>query len=90
MDQDARGELTQEELEAWNRSQKARAAELGEDLAEQITAAKEEAAAKEASSAKGSAGKGRSPNPERMHRKQRDPHPRTKERETQGMRHRWK
>eukprot|EP00972_Heterocapsa_arctica_P091147 13449384-Heterocapsa_arctica.AAC.1 len=69
MEQDARGELTPEEQEAWNRSQMARAAEIGEDLAKKITAEKEEAAAKEAPRAKGSAGKGRSPDPERILRR---------------------
>jgi hypothetical protein len=69
MELDAGADLTPSEQEAWNRSQIARAAELGEDLAIQLTAAKEEAAAKAATGAKGSEGNGRSPNPERILRR---------------------
>eukprot|EP00972_Heterocapsa_arctica_P030944 4550649-Heterocapsa_arctica.AAC.1 len=58
MNLDAGADLTQEEQEAWNRSQIARAEELGLDLAAQLTAAKEEAAATEASKTRESAGKG--------------------------------
>ena len=69
MEQDAGGELTQEEQESWDKSQLARAEELGKELADKLMAAKEEAAAKEATRAKGSPGKGRSPNPDRILRR---------------------
>eukprot|EP00972_Heterocapsa_arctica_P003044 451470-Heterocapsa_arctica.AAC.1 len=63
------GPLSQEEQEAWSRSEARRAAELGEELAEKLIAAQKEAAATEASRAKGTSGKGRSPSAERMQRR---------------------
>eukprot|EP00972_Heterocapsa_arctica_P038498 5672622-Heterocapsa_arctica.AAC.1 len=70
MDLDAGGApLTQEEMEAWNRSETQRAVELGEEIAEKLIAAQKEAAATEALRAKGSAGKGRSPSAERTQRR---------------------
>ena len=61
--------LTQEEQEQWDRSELARAAELGKELADKLTAAKEEAAAKEASKGIGSPGKARSPKEEKVARR---------------------
>eukprot|EP00972_Heterocapsa_arctica_P035337 5199228-Heterocapsa_arctica.AAC.1 len=69
MEQDAGGEFTQEEQELWDKSQSARAAELGRELAGKLMAEKEEAAAKETTKGKGSPGKGRSPNLERIARR---------------------
>jgi hypothetical protein len=58
-----------EEQEQWDELERARAADLGRELAASITTAKEEAAAKEASGDAGSPGKARTPNKERMARR---------------------
>jgi hypothetical protein len=58
-----------EEQEQWDELERARAADLGRELAASITTAKEEAAAKEASGDAGSLGKARTPNKERMARR---------------------
>eukprot|EP00972_Heterocapsa_arctica_P083154 12254283-Heterocapsa_arctica.AAC.1 len=64
-----RGPLSQEEQEAWIRSEARQAAELGEEIAEKLIAAQKEAAATEAARSKGSSGKGRSPSTDRMQRR---------------------
>jgi hypothetical protein len=61
--------LTQEEQEQWDRSELARAAELGKEMADKLTAAKEEAAAKAASQDVGSPGKARTPKEEKASRR---------------------
>jgi sRNA-binding protein len=63
------GALTQDEQEQWDRSELARAAELGKEMAEKLTAAKEEAAAKAASQTGGSPGKARTPKDEKAARR---------------------
>jgi hypothetical protein len=61
--------LTQEEQEQWDRSELTRAAEIGREMAEKLTAAKEEAAAKGAPKGTGSPGKARTPSLERIARR---------------------
>jgi hypothetical protein len=60
------GDLTQEEQEQWDSLERTRAAELGREMAERLTAAKEEAAAKKDVD---SPGKARTPCKERMARR---------------------
>jgi hypothetical protein len=67
--------LTQEEQEQWDQSELARAAELGKELADKLTASQEEAAAREAEKGKGSPGKGRTTKEEKAARRaQRSPY----------------
>jgi hypothetical protein len=61
------GELTQEEQEQWDLLERTRAAELGREMAEKLTAAKEEAAAKRDVD---SPGKARTPCKDRMARRE--------------------
>jgi hypothetical protein len=61
--------LSQEEQELWEKSEAARAEELGIDLARKITAAKEEAAAQAAAQGTGSPGKARSQQEEKAGRR---------------------
>eukprot|EP00972_Heterocapsa_arctica_P023347 3439594-Heterocapsa_arctica.AAC.1 len=69
MEQDEpRGPLTQEEQESWDRSQAAKALELGEALAKQLIA-DQNAAAAPGTRERDSPGRGRAPNPERMQRR---------------------
>ena len=63
------GALSQEEQEQWDRSELARAEELGMELAGKLTAAKEEAAAKAAAQGTGSPGKVRTPKDEKAARR---------------------
>ena len=67
--------LTPEEQALWDRSELARAEELGKELADQITASQGEAAAREAEQGKGSPGKGRTTKEEKVARRaQRSPY----------------
>jgi hypothetical protein len=70
MEQDPGADLTPEEQEAWNKSEAARAEELGMAMAAELTAAKEEATkSAEAKKARESGSKSRSPDPERVLRR---------------------
>ncbi len=61
--------LSQEEQELWDKSEHARAVELGIEMAGKLTAAKEEAAAQAAAQGTGSPGKARSPQDEKAGRR---------------------
>ena len=61
--------LSQEEQELWDKSELARAVELGMEMAGKLTAAKEEAAAQSAAQGTGSPGKARSPQDEKAGRR---------------------
>ena len=65
----ARGPLTQEEQEQWDALEQARAADLGMEMAAELTTAKEEAAAKGAPRDVASPGVARSPNKDRIARR---------------------
>eukprot|EP00972_Heterocapsa_arctica_P091123 13446429-Heterocapsa_arctica.AAC.1 len=75
MDQDhiEGGELTEEEQETWRKSEKKRAEELGLAMAAELVLAQEEAMAA-AKVAREASSPGRTPDPERVHRRaQRSP-----------------
>eukprot|EP00972_Heterocapsa_arctica_P004294 638877-Heterocapsa_arctica.AAC.1 len=59
MDEESGGDLSQEEKEQWAASERARAEELGRELAGKITTAKEVAAAQAAAQGPGSPCKAR-------------------------------